>query len=99
MNLDYGQDGNEAVVYKGASADGLVKTIRKKYGSKSMVHDSNLRLLDQTNLLNILSTPLDYRNEHKTQSLSQPRALSPLQQELMSWHHQLYQLPFNKLFY
>ena len=65
MNLvyKYGQGGNEAVVYKGASADGLVNTTRKKYGSKSMVHDSNLRLLDQTNLSNMPSTTLDYRNE------------------------------------
>ena len=64
MNLvyKYGQGGNEAVVYKGASADGLVKTIRKKYGSKSMVYDSNLRLLYQSDLLNIPSTPLNYRN-------------------------------------
>ena len=65
MNLVYkdGQSGNEAVVYEGARADGLVQTIRRKDGSKSMVHDSNLRLLDQTNLSNMPSTTLDYRNE------------------------------------
>ena len=29
---------------------------------------------------------------------SLPRALSPQQQELMSWHHSLYHLPFHRIF-
>ena len=65
MNLvyNYGKCGNEAVVYEGASADVLVHTFRWKDGSKKMVHDSNLCLLDQLDLSNIPSTPLNYRNE------------------------------------
>ena len=88
MNLvyKYGKGGNEAVVYKGASADGLVHTICRRYGSNIMVHDSIIILLYQLDLSNILSTPLYYRNEvskglsyDEDQALSQPRSLSPLQ--------------------
>ena len=60
-----------------------------------MVHYSNLHLLDQTDLLNIPSTPLDYRKE-VGKGLSYP--LYPLQQELTSWHHRLYHLPFKNIF-
>ena len=89
MNLvyKYGQGVNESILYEGESADGLVRTIGKKYESKRMVHDSNLRLLNQPDLWNILSTSLDNRNEvekglsyDEAQSLAQPRALSPIQQ-------------------
>ena len=47
MNLiyKYEKDNNEAVVYDGASADGLVHKIRRKDESKSMVQDSNIILL------------------------------------------------------
>ena len=89
MNLvyRYGKGGNEAVVYEGESAYGLVHKIRWKYGSKRMVHDSNLRLLDQPELSNLPSMPLDYRNEvtkclyyDEAQALTRPISLSPLQQ-------------------
>ena len=50
-------------------------------------------------------SPLDYRNEVGTgltldeaQSLARPRTLSPLQQEVMSWYHQLYHLPYRIIF-
>ena len=50
-------------------------------------------------------TPLDYRNEvvtrlplDKLQALARPRELSPLQQELVSWHQRLYHLPYRTLF-
>ena len=50
-------------------------------------------------------TPLDYRNEvgigilkEEAQELAYPRILSPSQQELLSWHHRLYHLPFSRLF-
>ena len=107
MNLvyKYGQGGNEAVVYEGSSADGLVQMIRNKDGSKIMVHDGNLSLLYQPDLSNIPSVPLNYRNEvekglsyDESQSLAQPISLSPIQQELTSWHRRLYCLPFNKIF-
>ena len=35
----------------------------------------------------------------EAQSLARPRTLTPLQQELMSWYHRLYHLPFRILFY
>ena len=49
-----------AVVYKGASSDGLSHTVRRKDGSKIVVHDINLQLLKQPDFINIPKTPLDY---------------------------------------
>ena len=65
MNLWYcfGNKENEIVVYERASADGLLNTIRLKDNTKLSIYDSNLQLLDQPNFLNMLNTPLDYRNE------------------------------------
>ena len=64
MNLLYfcGNKENETVVYEGASADGLLHTIRLKDNINISVYDSNLQLLDQTSFLNMPNTPLDYRN-------------------------------------
>ena len=96
MNLLYscGNEENETVVYEGASADGLLHTIRLKENTKLSVYDSNLQLLDQPSFSNMPNTPLDYRNEvgtsltlYEMQALARPRTLSPLQQEFMSWHH------------
>ena len=49
--------------------------------------------------------PLDYRKEVGTgivleepQVLDRPITISPLQQELLSWHCQLYHLPYSTLF-
>ena len=49
--------------------------------------------------------PLDYCQEvgigisqEQAQRLAYPRTLSPQQQELMSWHHRLYHLPFHRIF-
>ena len=50
---------NEAVVYEGASTNGLIHTIRLANGTKLAVHDSNLQLLDQPNFSNIPKTPLE----------------------------------------
>ena len=94
-----------AVVYKGATSDGLSHTVRCKDGSKIVVHDSNLQLLKQPDFTNIPKTPLDYRNEvgtglslQEAQTLARPTVLSPVQQEFMSWHHRLYHLPFRHMF-
>ena len=107
MDLAY-RDGtgiSEAVVYEGASSDGLTHTIRRKDGSKLNVHDSNISFLQQIGMSNIPSTPLDYCREvgrglskDEAQRLARPRTLIPLQQELMSWHHRLYHLSFHILF-
>jgi hypothetical protein len=47
--------------------------------------------------------PLNYCQEvgidisqEQAQQLACPRALTPQQQELMSWHHHLYHLPFKR---
>ena len=96
MNLLYfcGNKENETVVYKGASADGLLHTISLKDNTKLSVYDRNPQLLDQPSFSNMLNTPLDYRNELGTgltvdeaQALARPRTLSPLQQEFMIRHH------------
>ena len=107
MNLVY-RDGTghaEAVVYEGVSTDGLTHSIRHKDRTVSLVHDSNLSFLQQMSMSNIPSTPLDYCKEVGTgisqdeaQRLARPRTLTPLQQELMSWHHRLYHLPFRRIF-
>ena len=103
MDLVYrcGKGNNVTAVYKGASADGLTHTVRLENSTRVDVHDSNLQLLNQPDFANIPKTPLDYRNEvgngillQEAQALTRLRTLSPLQQELMSWHHQLYHLPF-----
>jgi hypothetical protein len=48
--------------------------------------------------------PLNYCKEvgigitqEQAQQLACPQALTPQQQELMSWHHCLYHLPFNRI--
>ena len=70
-----------------------------------LVHDSNLTFLRQIGMGNIPPTLLDYCKEvgvgitqEEAQRLACPRVLTPLQQELMSWHHRLYHLPFNIIF-
>ena len=99
------QGKNLPVIYEGASADGLLHTARLEDGTKLTVRDSNLQLLDQPNFLNMSKTPLDYRNEvgtglslEEAQALARPQTISPLQQELMIWHHRLYHLPYRILF-
>ncbi|KAL7526547.1 hypothetical protein ACHAXR_003319, partial [Thalassiosira sp. AJA248-18] len=100
-----GDGDNETVVYEGASPDGRKHTIRKSDGTKAVTDDSHLRLMHQPDLSNIPSTPLDYCKEvgkslsrEELQELAYPRMLSPLQQELMSWHYRLYHLPFWRIF-
>ena len=49
MNMLYccGNKENETVVYKRASADGLLHTMRLKDNTKLSVYDRKLQLLDQ----------------------------------------------------
>ena len=55
MNMLYccGNKESETVVYEGASADGLLHTIRLKDNTKLIFYDSNLQLLYQPNFLNM----------------------------------------------
>ncbi len=69
------------------------------------VHDFLLRIKHQADLSNIPSTPLDYCKEvgrgitrEEAEQLACPCILSPIQQELMDWHHRLYHLSFPKIF-
>lgn len=107
MSLSYydGQGNAEMVVYEGASPDGMTHIVWRKDGSKLQVHDSYLRLKLQPDLSNLPSTPLDYCKEvgtgltlEEAQALARPRILTPIQQELMDWHHRLYHLSFAKIF-
>ena len=93
------------MVYEGATPDGLWHTLRQDDGSKVVTPRSHVRFLDQPDFSNIPSTPLDYQNEvgigitkKEAQELAYPRVLSPSQQELLSWHHRHYHLPFARLF-
>jgi hypothetical protein len=93
------------VVYEGVDRNGVNHYIRHKDGSRSFVSRSTLTLLDQISFSNIPKTPLDYCQEvgkgiapEVAHKLAYPRALTPQQQELMSWHHRLYHLPFNRIF-
>ena len=70
-----------------------------------MISQSHVHFLDQPDFSNIPSTPLDYRNEvgigiskEDAQEIAYSHILSPSQQELLSWHHPLYHLPFAQLF-
>ena len=107
MELTYndGQGKRRAVAYEVASADDKSHTVCTKNRSEFVVHDSNLQLLNQPDFENIPKTPLDYRNEVGTdltlpeaQSIERTTSLSPVQQELMIWHHILYHLLFRRIF-
>ena len=95
----------ERVVYKGATPDGQWHTLRKKDTLKIVSPSSNVKFLEQPDFGNLPSTPLDYCREvsvgiskEEAQQLAYPRTISPAQQELLSWHHRLYHLPFPQLF-
>ena len=103
--LKDGKGNSIPVVYEGEASDGLSHTVRTKDGTKLSVQASHLAFLNQMDMGNIPSTPLDYCREvsiditsEEAQRLARPRVLTPRQQELMSWHHRLHHLPFNLLF-
>ena len=107
MSLSFydGRGNSEMVVYKGVMPDGLTHTVRRKNGIRLHVHNAHLRLKLQVDLSNIPKTPLDYCKEvgqgiskEEAEALARPRVLTPVQQELMDWHHRLYHLSFPKIF-
>ena len=62
-------------------------------------------LQQQADLTSLPSTPLDYCQEvgkslsvEEAARLAYPSVLTPLQQELLSWHFRLYHLPFWRIF-
>ena len=84
---NYGQGESRAVAYEEASADGKSHTVCIKDGSKFVVRNNNLQLLNQPDFANIPKTPLDYRKEVVTglplpeaQDLARPTALSRVHQ-------------------
>ena len=94
-----------SVVYEGVNADGMTHIIRMPDGTKQNVHKSTLQGHLQANFGNIPQTPFEYQQEvgvgisqEDAQRLARPSTLSPAQQELLSWHHRLYHLSFDKLF-
>jgi hypothetical protein len=106
MNIIFkdGTGKSKHVVYKGATVSGLKQIIRRIDGSQSNVDQSHLSLINQIGFKNIPQTPLNYCKEvgicitqEQAQGLSCPRALTHQQQELVSWHHYLYHLPFNRI--
>jgi hypothetical protein len=106
MNIIF-KDGNgksKHVVYKGTTAHGLKQVIRCIDSSQSNVDQSHLSFINQIGFENIPQMPLDYCEEvgigitqEQAQQLACPRALILQQQDLMSWHHCLYHLPFNRI--
>ena len=93
------------MIYKGESANKLQHTVRQRNRQLALVHSSHLSFHNQISMSNIPSTPMDYckevgqgLTEEEAKSLARPRVLSPAQQELMSWHHRLYHLPFRAIF-
>ncbi len=100
-----GEGTQERVVYKGATPDGQWHTLCQSNTSKLVTPGSHIQFLTQPYFSNIPSTPLDYCREvgvglskEEAQQVAYPRTLSPSQQELLSWHHHLYHLPFPHLF-
>ncbi len=107
MSLSYndGCGNSEVVVYEGVLPDGLTHTVRRQDGTRLQVHDAHLRLTLQADFSNIPKTPLDYCKEagkgiskEEAETLARPRILTPIQQDLMDWHHRLYHLSFPKIF-
>jgi hypothetical protein len=107
MSLSYydGVGNAETVVYKGVMPDGLTHTIHHADGTRLQVHNAYLRLKLQADLSNIPKTPFDYCKEvgqgimkEEAKALARPCILTPVQQELMDWHHRLYHLSFAKIF-
>ncbi len=89
----------ETVVYEGVMPDGLTHTVWQKDGTRLNMRDAHLRLKMQADLTKISRTPLDYCKEvgqgiskEEAEALARPRLLTPVQQELMDWHHRLYHL-------
>jgi hypothetical protein len=106
MNIIFKDGTRESkhVVYEGATACGLKHVIRHIDGFWSNTDQSHLSYINQIGIENIPQTPLDYCKEEgicitqkQAQQLACPRAFTPQQQELMSWHHRLYHLPFNRI--
>ena len=54
------------LVYKGSSADSLIRTIHLEDGSNIQINDNNLHLIYQPDFSNLPKTPLDYGNEADT---------------------------------
>ena len=65
MMLSYydGKGVAEIVVYEGSSPDRLSYTVRRKDGTRPVVHDSHLHLKLQPDLSNNPTTPLAFQNE------------------------------------
>ncbi len=85
--------------------DGFTHTVQQQDGTRLNVHNAHLCLKMQANLDNIPRTSLDYCKDvgkgitkEEAENLARPRILTPLQQELMDWHHRLYHLSFPKIF-
>ncbi len=106
MNIIFkdGTGKSKHVVYKGATASGLKQVIRRIDGSWSHIDQSHLSFINQIGFENIPQAPLDYCQEvgigisqEQAQRLACPRTLTPHQQELMSLHHCLYHLSFNRI--
>ena len=92
-----GHGTSEVVVNEGVMPDDLTHTIRRQDGTRLQVHDAHLCLKLQADLSNIPKTPLDYCkkvgkgiSKEEAEALARPRILTPIQQELMDWHHRLY---------
>jgi hypothetical protein len=106
MNIIFkdGTGKSKHVVYKGATASGRKHVIGRINSSQSNIDQSHLSVIKQIEFENIPQTPLDYCKEvgigitqEQAQQLACPIALTPQQQELMSWHHCLYHLPFDRI--
>ncbi len=106
MNIIFkdGTGKSKHVVYKGATANGLKHVIQCIDSSWSNVDQSHLSFTNQIRFKNIPQMPLDYCKEvgigitqEQAQQLACPWALTPQQQELVSWHYCLYHLPLNRI--
>eukprot|EP00956_Cyclotella_meneghiniana_P001276 scaffold1377_cov23-Cyclotella_meneghiniana.AAC.1 len=108
MELSY-KDGKGScipVVYEGVTNRSNMHSVKKPDGNSIVVDESQLLRMHQPDLTNIPSKPMDYQKEVENGFLSaedaiklaRPKALSPIQQLLMDWHHRLYHIPFRRMF-
>ena len=96
---------SDSVIYEGVDASGKNHLIRFKDGDRRAVHDSTLVAELQPSFNNIPSSPMDFQREiglgvsqQEAQELARPQQLTPIQQELLGWHHRLYHMDFKHLF-
>ena len=89
---------------RGKNEGAQIHLIRFDDGKETTTTSAHIQLLEQPDLTNIPVDPESYSNEvqegltsEQIREIARPKALSPLQQEVLFWHNRLGHLPFHRL--